>query len=28
VEILPAHFGERAGAVGAGLLAVQQDGGE
>jgi len=28
VEILPAHFGERAGAVGAGLLAVQRAGGE
>ena len=28
VEILPAHFGERAGAVGAGLLAVRRAGGE
>ncbi len=28
VEILPAHFGERAGAVGAGLLAVQHSRGE
>jgi glucokinase len=27
VEILPAHFGERAGAVGAGLLAVKRAGG-
>jgi hypothetical protein len=28
VEILPAHFGERAGAVGAGLLAARRAGGE
>ena len=28
VEILPAHFGERAGAVGAGLLAVRRAGSE